>query len=94
MENFLLNILPSIAGVVLVLCYLPQIITTIKTKDVKSMNLWFWVILSIAIFMLVINGLAIFIVHGTWGYLLTEVMNFSLAIVMLVLVIKYRKKQY
>lgn len=91
MLNFLLNILPSLAGIILGICYIPQIIHTIKTKNVEGISLGFWAILSVAITCLVINALVIFIQFGTWGYLLTEGMNLALALVMLTLVLKYRK---
>lgn len=93
MTNFLLNILPSLAGVVLGICYIPQIVYTFKTKNVESMSLGFWSILNVAIFMLLINSIVIFIEFGTWGYMLTELFNFILAFVMLVLVLKYKKKK-
>jgi uncharacterized protein with PQ loop repeat len=93
MINFLLNLLPSIAGILLGICYVPQIVTTIKTKDVSGMNLWFWIILVIALLMLTTNAFVIFLSTSVWGYFLTECFNSGLAIVMLTLVIKYRKRQ-
>lgn len=92
MSNFLLNLLPSIAGIVLAFCYVPQIITTIKTKDVSGMDIRFWLILDIALLFLTINAITVFIVHGTWGYMVTELFNLGLAIVVTILVLKYRKK--
>lgn len=92
MTNFLLNLLPSLAGIVLGICYVPQIIKTYKTKDVSSMSLSFWVLLNIALTFLVINSVVVFIHFGTWGYMVTELFNEGLAAVMLAMVIKYRKK--
>lgn len=89
---FLLNLLPTIAGVVLAFCYVPQIIQTIKTKDVSGMNINFWIILCVALFLLTVNALAVFLTAGVWGYLITEIFNLGLALTMLFLVIKYRKK--
>jgi uncharacterized protein with PQ loop repeat len=92
MENFLLNLLPSIAGILLGVCYLPQIKQTIKTKNVEGMNLYFWIILNIALSFLLINSIVVFIKFGAWGYMTTEIFNVGLAFVMLCLVLKYRKK--
>ena len=92
MESVLLNLVPSIAGIVLAFCYVPQIMTTLKTKNVEGMDIRFWIILNIALLLLVINAVTIFVVHGTWGYMLTELFNLGLALVMMTLVLKYRKK--
>lgn len=91
MTPFLLNILPTIAGIFLGICYIPQIIKTLRTKDVKSLSLPFWIILNIALVFLVINAIVVFRTTGVWGYLVTETFNEGLALVMLILVLKYRK---
>lgn len=91
--DFLLNYLATIAGVILGICYIPQIVHTVKTKNVEGLSLSFWLILNVAIFLLFVNAVTIFIQFGTWGYMLTEFFNLALAFVMLVLVLKYRKKK-
>lgn len=92
MLNFLLNLLPSLAGIILGICYVPQIVRTLKTKDVTGMSLGFWAILNVALTLLVINAIVVYIQFGTWGYMVTEFFNEALAFVMLVLVLKYRKR--
>jgi uncharacterized protein with PQ loop repeat len=94
MMNFLINFLPSLAGIVLAFCYVPQIRTTLRSKDVSGIDLRFWIILDIALAMLFTNAVVIFINSGfkIWGYMATEAFNLGLAIVVTVLVIKYRKK--
>lgn len=92
MDNFLLNLLPSIAGVILGICYIPQIIKTIKTKNVEGVSLSFWAILNVALTLLVINSIVVFNTTGVWGYMVTEIFNEGLALVMLILVVKYKKK--
>lgn len=92
MDNFLLNLLPSLAGIVLAFCYIPQIMTTIRTKDVSGIDLRFWLILDLALLLLTINAVTVFVIHGTWGYMVTEAFNLGLAIVVTILVLKYRKK--
>lgn len=93
MDNFLLNLLPSLAGIVLAFCYIPQIMTTIRTKDVSGIDLRFWLILDLALLLLTINAVTVFVIHGTWGYMVTEAFNLGLAIVVTTLVLKYRKKE-
>ncbi|HLO11571.1 MAG TPA: PQ-loop domain-containing transporter [Pseudoneobacillus sp.] len=90
--NFLLNLLPTIAGVILGICYIPQIVKTLKTKNVEGMSLPFWVLLNIALTLLVINAFVVFTTSGVWGYLVTEIFNEVLALVMLILVVKYRER--
>jgi hypothetical protein len=38
------------------------------------------------------NALTIFIIFGTYGYLITEAVNVGLALIELFLILKYRKK--
>jgi uncharacterized protein with PQ loop repeat len=90
---FLLNSLATVAGIVLAFCYIPQIKKTLQTKNVEGMSLSFWIILSIALFLLTVNALTVFLLTGVWGYLVTEIFNLGLALVMLTLVVKYRKKK-
>jgi uncharacterized protein with PQ loop repeat len=92
MQNFLLNLLPSIAGILLGICYLPQIAKTFKSKDVTGMSLAFWIILNLALSCLVVNAVIVFKTSGVWGYMVTEIFNEGLAFVMLLMVLKYRKK--
>lgn len=93
MTNFLLNLLPSLAGIVLAFCYIPQIMTTLRTKDVSGMDLRFWLILDLALAMLLTNAIVVYLQFGTWGYMVTEAFNLGLAIIVTILVLKYRKKE-
>jgi uncharacterized protein with PQ loop repeat len=90
--TFLLDVLPLIAGVLLAITYVPQIIKTHKTKDVTGMSVWFWILLIFALMGLTANAITIFILYGTWGYMVTEFFNTGLAIYVLCQVLYYRKK--
>lgn len=92
MLALLLNGLPTIATVILVIAYVPQIIKTYRTKDVTGVSLLFWVLMNIALSLMLVNAITIFIQFGTWGYAITEIANLSLAAVMFVMVIVYREK--
>lgn len=91
MDSFLLNILPSIATVFLVAAYIPQVVHTYKTKDVSGVSLTFWILMNVALTCLLINSIVIFIQFGTYGYMVAEIFNEGLALVMLIMVLKYRK---
>jgi len=93
MTQFLLNWLPLLGTIFLTICYLPQIRKTWKTKDVSSMSLLFWISLNIALILLLGNYVVIFIETGAWGGMVTEALNVAFALVMMGLVIKYRKKK-
>lgn len=91
MNTLLLDILPLMATVFLTICYVPQIIRNYRTKDVSSISLPFWILLNIALIMMVINASVIFLKFGTYGYLITEILNEGLALTVLIQVLKYRK---
>lgn len=89
---FLLNLLPQIGTVLIGAMYIPQIYKTAKTKDVSGMSVAFWIMLVIALATMTANALVVFITLGTFGLLITEAVNLILAIVVLIQVLKYRKK--
>lgn len=91
--DFLLNYLPLIAGVLLGVSYLYQIGHLYKTKKTDGISVTFWVIISIALFMLLVNSIVIFVQFGTWGYMVTEIFNTGLAITVLLMVLYYRSKE-
>jgi uncharacterized protein with PQ loop repeat len=93
MEHFLLNILPFLSGVLLAYSYIPQIIETVKTKNVEGINKQFWITISLALLGLTISTGAVWYYKGTYGNFIVELFNVSLAVTMLCLVIKYRKKE-
>lgn len=93
MEFFLLNILPQLGTLLIGAMYIPQIMKTHKTKDVTGMSVAFWIMLVVALSVLTVNATTIFITFGTFGFLITEVVNLTLALVVLFQVLKYRKKK-
>jgi uncharacterized protein with PQ loop repeat len=93
MINFLLNLLPTIAGILLGICYIPQIRMTYRTKNVEGMSVAFWIILNFALSFLVVNAIVVFITSGVWGYMVTELFNEGLAFITLMMVLKYRKRK-
>lgn len=90
-EGFLENGIASLATFFLVVAYIPQVIQTYKTKNVEGISLTFWLLISIALTLLLINSIVVFVKYGTYGYMITESFNSALAYVMLVMVVRYRK---
>ena len=93
MENFLLNYLPIISGIILTISYIPQILTTFRTKDVSGIDKRFWLLITIALGGLAVSTGAVWYYTGTYGNFVTEFVNVSLAFTMLILVYKYRNNR-
>ncbi|UDY80682.1 PQ loop repeat protein [Geobacillus phage GR1] len=93
MIEILLNVIPIIATIFLVICYIPQVIHTFKTKEVGDISLSFFVMLNIALTLLLINSILLYTQNGNFGYVVTYIFNEGLAFVMLVMILKYRNKK-
>lgn len=93
MESFLLNVLPQFGTAALIIFYVMQIRGTLKSKNVEGIDIKGWMFLNIALLFMTINAFTIFIIHGTYGYLITELVNVALASFQLILILKYRKKK-
>ena len=93
MIEHLLNIVPMVATVFLVICYVPQIIRTYKTKDVSSISLSFFVLLNIALSLLLLNSILLFTQNGNFGYVVAYIFNEGLAFIMLIMILKYRENK-
>ncbi|WXC03632.1 hypothetical protein WBM82_00480 (plasmid) [Bacillus subtilis] len=55
------------------------------------MSVLFWLSLNVALIFMLVNAIMIFIKFGTWGTMITEALNEALALIMLIMVLKYRK---
>lgn len=92
MIDTLLNIVPLIATFFLISCYLPQLVHTVKTKEVESISLGFFVQLNIALFLLLLNSALLWTQNGNFGYVVMYIFNWGLAFTMLLLILKYRRR--
>lgn len=92
LTEFLENYIASVATFFLIVAYIPQVVTTYRTKVVTGIDPNFWRLITIALGLLFINSVFLFIKYGTWGYMFMEAFNFGLAFAMFVMVEKYRKK--
>jgi uncharacterized protein with PQ loop repeat len=91
MLDKLIAILPNIATVLLVVCYIPQITHLLKTKKTEGLSVFFWVILILALLTFTAYNVCLFIKFGTFFGIITEGANSLLAIVVFGLLLKYRK---
>lgn len=93
MTQWLLNnALPLIATILLAYSYIPQLVKTYRTKSVDDVSPAFWWSISAALTLMTFNAAYVFYLTGGYGYLITEIINLSLAVAMLALVIKYKRK--
>lgn len=93
MIDFLLAVLPNVATVLLAICYFPQIWQNYKIKNVEGMAVWFWVLLITALTLFLIYNILLFVKFGVWMGIITEGVNVALALVVLIQVLIYRKKE-
>ena len=90
MDIFLLgNIINTIGAIFLIASYVPQIAMLLKSKNSDNLSPKFWVILNIGMTGLLIN----MIIVGAGAFVIgTQVINILLAIWVLILVLKYKKR--
>lgn len=91
-SGVLFNILQIIWGILLTAGYIPQILKTIKTKDVDSFSMNYMVLVSIGITLM--QTYAIHLYMSTWeglAFLITNTLSWLCALIMLWLTISYRK---
>lgn len=90
-------LLVTLAGLaatpLLAFSYVPQIVQIQKTKNVEGINLSFWYILDASLACFVILALESFLETGAIMLLLAQGLNLTLALIVTVQVLVYRKKQ-
>lgn len=86
-----LELFPIGVSVLFLGSYVKQIITTLKTKDVTGIDLGFWLQIVGGLSLRTATACYLFTLHGGYGQLFMEFLNLILAVIMLTLVIKYRK---
>ena len=95
MKQLLLTYLPVISGVLITISYWPQLIKTLKTKNVDGQSLGFWSILSAALVGTTLQQLGLIIYNGVTNYagLITQAINLFFAVWMMINVIRYRNRR-
>ena len=86
--DFIANGLIYLAGLLWAVELIPQVIKTIKTKDVNGISTSFFVLcLAAYIIYMFANALL-----GNWSIVITHIPSLILLFTMLILVLKYRRK--
>lgn len=88
-----LELFPIGVSLLFVGSYVKQIVTTIKTKDVTGIDLGFWLQIVGGLLLRTSTACYVFYLNGGYGQLFMEFLNLTLAVVMLVLVLRYRNKE-
>lgn len=86
------TIAPTLATILISIAYLPQIIKTFKTKKVDDLSLGFWVLIVSFLVCMLSNATYLLLTANGVGYFLTELANFTLAVVVLVQILYYKRK--
>ena len=94
MTDFLLNNISIVIGILLAITYIPQIAKRHRTRSIEGVSLLFWIVLSFTLSLALINSLVVFTSTGVWGYMFIEIINVSLALVVLCQVIAIKKGVY
>lgn len=92
---FSTKIATVIASYIVVIAYTPQLWKSYKTKDVSGISLPFWILMNIFLFCMFNNATALWVTThsaGSFGYFITEGLNWGFAIAQLYFVVKYGKE--
>ena len=85
------NLLQLLGGIILSFGQSPQIAQILRTKSARDLNLKTYVMMLTGILMMEVYGVNL-VLHGTGGaFLITNSISMMAAVVMVVLVLKYRK---
>lgn len=94
MQTFLLSIMPVMAATTITISYLPQMWMTFKTKNVESQHIGFWLLLTFSLSCLVSREVGVLMYTDGISPLgfVTQSINLVFSAIMLVMVLKYKKK--
>lgn len=82
----LMDIVSLVAGTLTTVSFLPQAIKTIRSRDTKGISLFMYVIFTAGVLLWLIYGLA----TSQWAIIISNLITFLLASVILVLKIRFR----
>ena len=85
------DIIQTIAGFVLGVFYLPQILRLWKVKTTREISLWGWMVLLAGLSGMLANATHLYLTVGAWSYFVAEIINvfFCLVYVIEVIYIRY-----
>lgn len=86
------SIAPILSTILITIAYFPQIAKTYKTKSVDDLSLGFWLILAGFLISTIINAAYLAMTASGIGYLITQLVNFAFALVIIFQILYYKKK--
>lgn len=92
MWELMVDVASILATPVLVVSYLPQIVSLIKTKNAEGISMSFWFILDLSLLFLFVLSLDSFINTGETSLLIAQSANLLVAMINTILVVYYKKK--
>lgn len=87
------SVAPTLSTILITVAYLPQIIKTAKKKSVEDLSVGFWILITAFLICMVTNATYLLITADGLGYFITEVINLSFAVIILIQIFIYRKKK-
>jgi MtN3 and saliva related transmembrane protein len=89
--NMIFDLLQFIGGIILSFGYIPQIKQIIKTKSVKDLNLKTFVSVFVGVLLMEIYAVNLVINGSGTMFLITNTMALSLAGILCILILKFKK---
>ncbi|PEN61647.1 PQ-loop repeat-containing protein [Bacillus wiedmannii] len=86
------SVAPTLSTILITVAYLPQIIKTAKKKSVEDLSVGFWILITAFLICMVTNATYLLLTADGLGYFVTEVINLTFAVVILIQIAIYRKK--
>lgn len=81
----MIEIIGSVAAMLTTLCWVPQAVRTIRTRETRAISLWAQLALACGILLWLVYGLLI----GSWPLILANMVTFLLVSTILTLKIRY-----
>ena len=82
------DLVGTIAGILIVVCYIPQVWHTIRTRDVSGVSLGMYVTLTIGVGLWVVYAIML----ELWPLMIANMLSESMIVAMLIMKIAFTKK--
>lgn len=91
--GLIMSTLQMIGGGFMLASYIPQIKMLLESKSSENQSIKFWVILDIGMLLFDLNAIYLMIALGQYSYAVTQTLNLLCGVIVLALLLKYRKKK-
>ncbi len=89
MEEIIANSLIYLAGLLWGIDLVPQVVKTVKTKNVEGISLAFYILCLSAYLIYAVGNVML----ENWNIVIAHVPSFGCLLAMIILIIKYRRKK-